>query len=285
MSDAAILEATDVRVAINGKQIVHGADLRLERGELLALVGPNGAGKSTLARAIAGLQPLTGGQVRWDGHELGALRGRRLAQIRAFVPQRPRVPEGITVREAVAIGRAPHLGLLQRPGAADRAAVEAALERADALRFADRFLTTLSGGEQQRVHVAVGLAQDTPVLMADEPTSALDLGATAQMARLLRSLADDGLAVVLVVHDLALAAAVADRVVVLSEGRTVAEGAPTAVLTPERLAAVWQVDARLRAEAGGATSLHVAWLGDRGGDAPTGGDAGRADDGAPPPSA
>lgn len=255
-----LLEARDVRVSIAGKPIVHGADLTLAAGELVAVVGPNGAGKSTLARAVAGLQPTVGGTIRWGGDDVRKLRGRQLAKLRAFVPQRPRVPEGITVREAVAIGRAPHLGLLQRAGQADRDVVEAALTRADALRFADRSLTTLSGGELQRVHVAVGLAQATPVLIADEPTSALDLGATAAMARLLRSLADDGLAVILVVHDLALAAAIADRVVVLSQGRTVAVGPPTEVLTPERLAEVWQVDAALRAEDGGRTSLHVSWL-------------------------
>ena len=111
--------------------------------------------------------------------------------------------------------------------------------------LAERKLTTLSGGELQRVQIAVGLAQEAPALIADEPTAHLDLGATAAVARLLRGLADDGLAVLLVVHDLALAAAVADRVVVLSRGRAVATGAPADVLDPDRLAEVWNVDAAL----------------------------------------
>ena len=136
------------------------------------------------------------------------------------------------------------------------------MERAGVTRFAERMLTTLSGGELQRVQIAVGLAQEAPVLMADEPTSHLDLGATVSVARLLRRLADDGLAVFLVVHDLALAAAVADKVVVMSRGRSVAAGPPAEVLVRERLAEVWDVDAELDTGSLGQTALRVAWLGD-----------------------
>ena len=120
-------------------------------------------------------------------------------------------------------------------------------------------LTTLSGGELQRVQIAVALAQDAPVLLADEPTSHLDLGATVEVARLLRRLADEGLAVLLVAHDLALAAAVADRVVVLADGRAVATGPPAEALGDGRLAEVWGVDASLQATEG-RTALSVAWL-------------------------
>jgi iron complex transport system ATP-binding protein len=260
---AAALEVAGLTVEIGGTPIVHGADLRVERGELVAVVGPNGAGKSTLARAAAGFQRRSSGEVRWMGKDLGELRGRALARIRAFVPQRPRVPAGLTVRDAVRIGRSPHIGPLQRATRADLEAVERAMERAAVTRFADRMLVTLSGGELQRVQIAVALAQEAPVLMADEPTSHLDLGATVSVARLLRSLADDGLAIFLVVHDLALAAAVADRVVVMSRGRTVADGIAPVVLAPERLAEVWDVDARLDAGPEGQTALRVAWLNDR----------------------
>ena len=138
-----------------------------------------------------------------------------------------------------------------------RRSVEHALERTGTLEFAERRLTTLSGGELQRVQIAVGLAQEAPVLIADEPTSHLDLGATAIVARLLRRLADDGLSVILVVHDLALAAAIADTVVVMADGRTAATGKPEVVLTPERLSDVWRVDASLDDRG----ALHVNWLG------------------------
>jgi iron complex transport system ATP-binding protein len=258
-----ILDAQDVRVAIGGVSILEGAELMLDAGQLVAVVGPNGAGKSTLVRAAAGIQRLSGGSVRWMGTDVGRLRGRRLARIRAFVPQRPRVPDGMSVREALRIGRSAQLGPLRRATRADHAAVDEALARAGVTQFADRRLTTLSGGELQRVQIAVGLAQGAPVLLADEPTSHLDLGATVDVARLLRRLADDGLAVLVVVHDLALAAAVADTVVVMSKGRSVASGPPDAVLGPERIAEVWEVDAALRRADGGRTALQVDWVGDR----------------------
>ncbi len=244
--------ARDVRVSAGDLEIVHGADLDVAAGELVAVVGPNGAGKSTLTRAVAGLQPMSG-EVLWDGAPLA---GRRLARMRAFIPQRAPVPAGVTVREAVALGRSPHIRPLGRPTRHDRDAVERALERTETLEFAERRLTTLSGGELQRVQIAVGLAQEAPVLIADEPTSHLDLGATATVARLLRGLADDGLSVVLVVHDLALAAAVADTVVVMSRGVAAAAGPPRDVLTPELLRDVWRVGAQLDEHG----ALRVDWL-------------------------
>lgn len=255
-----LLLARDVRVTIAGTPILHGADLHVARGELVAVVGPNGAGKSTLARAVAGLQKLAGGSVHWDEQELGGLRARRLARLRAFVPQRPRVPHGVTVRDAVRIGRSPHVGPLRRMTRADHDAVERAMERAGVERFATRALPTLSGGELQRVQIAVALAQEAPALIADEPTSHLDLGAAAGVARLLRRLAHDGLAVVLIVHDLALAAAVADRVVVMASGRSVAAGEAAEVLASDRLDAVWGVDAALETDDRGRTALRVRWL-------------------------
>jgi iron complex transport system ATP-binding protein len=256
-----LLRAEQVRVTIAGTPILHGADLHVAAGELVAVVGPNGAGKSTLARAVAGIQRTCGGSVRWGGEELGRIRARRLARLRAFVPQRPQVPAGVSVRDAVRIGRSPHVGPLQRMTHADHDAVARALARAGEEAFEQRMLTTLSGGELQRVQIAVALAQEAPALIADEPTSHLDLGAAAGVARLLRGLADDGLAVVLVVHDLALAAAVADRIVVMDGGRTVATGAAHEVLDAERIAAVWHVDAALEHDAAGRTALRVGWLG------------------------
>jgi iron complex transport system ATP-binding protein len=260
---APALEARDVRVEIGDKTILHTADLTLEAGKLVAIVGPNGAGKSTLARAVAGMQKTAAGAVHWMGDDLAKLRGRKLALRRAFVPPRARVPDGVTVTEAVRIGRSPHLKPLQRATRRDNAAIERAMERTGVTKFADRKLTTLSGGELQRVQIAVALAQEAPVLMADEPTSHLDLGATVAVAKLLRSLADEGLAVLLVAHDLSLAAAVADTVVVMSDGRTVAAGPPLETLSHERLDEVWGVDASVQAS-GHHTALHVAWLGGAG---------------------
>jgi len=256
----ALLAAREVRVAIGGVPILHGADVTLDAGELVAVVGPNGAGKSTFARAVAGLQGIAGGTVEWSGVDVRRLRGRRLARVRAFVPQRPRVPEGILVRDAVRIGRSPHVAPFRRMTRADREAVERAMARTGVERFAARPLTTLSGGELQRVQIAVALAQEAPVVIADEPTPHLDRGAAAGLARLLRELTEDGLGVLLVVHDLALAAALADRVVVLAHGRSVVTGAAAEVLGRERLAEVWRVDAALETDPDGRTGLRVAWL-------------------------
>ena len=258
-AEAQLLEARGIEVEIAGTRILRGADLALHAGELVAIVGPNGAGKSTLVRAVSGMQKPSAGEVSWSGRQLGEMRGRELARRRAFVPQRMPVPAGVNVREAVTIGRSSHLRPLRRLTGEDRDGVERAMERAQVTRFADRDLTTLSGGELQRVQIAIGLAQEAPVLIADEPTSQLDLGATISVADRLRALADGGLGVLLVVHDLALAAAIADRVVVVSSGLTVADGAAAEVLTSERLAEVWGANAQL-VEHEGRTALHVAWL-------------------------
>jgi iron complex transport system ATP-binding protein len=257
-----LLRARDVAVTIDGVEILRGADLDLEAGELVAIVGPNGAGKSTLVRAVSGLHRPSAGTVAWSGRDLREMRGRELAKVRAFVPQRMPVPSGVSVREAVTIGRSALLRPLGRMTGADRSGIDAAMERAGVTNFAARALTTLSGGELQRVQIAIGLAQEAPVLIADEPTSQLDLGAAIDVAGLLRKLVDEGLGVLLVVHDLALAAATADRVVVVNEGGTDATGLATDVLTPRRLRRIWGADARLTAEQG-RTGLHVAWLGSK----------------------
>ena len=256
-----MLDVESARLSIGGNDILRGADLHVPAGRLVAIVGPNGAGKSTLVRVAAGLQKPDTGSVRWDGVDIRKLGPKRLAKMRAFVPQRGNVPTGVTVREVVELGRAPHLGPLRRPTRADHEAVDRALERTRTTELEERRLSTLSGGELQKVQIAIALAQDAPALMADEPTSSLDLGASSSIVRLLRRLAhEDSLTVIVVVHDLALAAAIADEVVVVSEGMTVASGAPGEVLTPDRLAEVWNVEADIEHSDTGRTALHVNWL-------------------------
>ncbi|MDQ5894036.1 MAG: transporter ATP-binding protein [Actinomycetota bacterium] len=257
--EAPLLDARDVRVEIAGEVILESASLTLERGELVAVVGPNGAGKSTFARAFCGLRRPEGGRVEWKGVPLASLRGRRLADVRAYVPQSAQVPNGVTVESAVRIGRSTHLKPLQGLTAADREVVAQSIARAKMEGFEDRDLSTLSGGEMQRVQIAIALAQGAPVLIADEPTAQLDLGATASISKMLRELVADGMGVVLIVHDLALAAAIADRVVVMSHGRTIATGTPEAVLTSQLISEVWDVEAEL-VQKEGRSALHVEWL-------------------------
>lgn len=257
--EAPLLEAAGVGVQIGRTEILKSASLTLERGELVALVGPNGAGKSTFARAFCGLRRPDRGTVAWMGQDLAGLKGRRLARVRAFVPQRAQVPAGVTVEDAVRIGRSSHLKPLQGLTARDRRVVADSIARARMDGFEKRHLHTLSGGEMQRVQIAIALAQGAPVLVADEPTAQLDLGAIVAVSRMLRELVADGIGVVLIVHDLALAAAIADRVVVLADGRTIATGTPDRVLTPELIAEVWGVEARM-VHHQGRSALHVEWL-------------------------
>lgn len=256
---APLLEARDVEVTIGRDRILESCSLVLERGELVAVVGPNGAGKSTFARAFCGLRRPDGGEVRWMGVDLASLRGRRLAGVRAYVPQRAQVPAGVTVRSAVNIGRSTHLKPLQGLTSEDREVVSESIARARMEGFEERDLGTLSGGEMQRVQIAIALAQGAPVLVADEPTAQLDLGATAAISKMMRELVSEGLGVVLIVHDLALAAAIADRVVVMSSGRTIATGTPEQVLTTQLISDVWGVEAEL-VQRDGRAALHVEWI-------------------------
>ena len=256
---APLLVAEEVGVTIGRTEILKSASLTLEQGELVAVVGPNGAGKSTFARAFCGLRRPDRGTVRWMGQDLAGLKGRRLARVRAFVPQRAQVPNGVTVDDAVRIGRSAHLKPLQGLTGEDREAVADAIVRARLAGFEERLLSTLSGGEMQRVQIAIALAQGSPVLVADEPTAQLDLGAIVSVSKLLRALVADGLGVVLIVHDLALAAAIADRVVVMSHGETIATGPPDDVLTPQLISEVWHVEAEM-VQHQGRSALHVEWL-------------------------
>jgi iron complex transport system ATP-binding protein len=235
-------------VDVRGASFAYGAAPALQdvsfaarAGEFVGLLGPNGAGKSTLVRLAAGLLAPAAGEVRLAGLDPHGAPRRTVAQVCALVPQEPNVAWPFTVREAVMMGRAPRQGLLAVPSRFDRGAVEGALEACDLVHLADRRLDALSGGERRRVFFARALAQEPRVLLLDEPTAFLDLGHQVAAMRMASVAARAGLCVVAVLHDLNLAAAACDRVVVLSRGRVVAEGPPAAVLTAERVSEVWGV--------------------------------------------
>jgi iron complex transport system ATP-binding protein len=206
-------------------------------GEWVGLIGPNGAGTSSLLRAIAHLVKHDG-VVSVDGASTAPLSRRQRAQLIAYVPQQPELPAGMAVLEYALLGRTPHIPYFGVEGEQDRALCLDILERLGLAPLADRTLSTLSGGELQRVVLARALAQDAPVLLLDEPTSALDLGRRVDALELVDELRRErGLTVLSAMHDLTLAAQFADRLILLSDGRIVSAGAPRDVLDEQVLSA------------------------------------------------
>jgi len=258
---APALRADGVSIAYDGVDVVHDALLELRPGCVTALIGPNGSGKSTLLRTLARLQQArTGSLSLGDGDGSGTTTGAPRADTRdsetdalalsprdfarrvAMLTQGRPTPSGLTVRDVVEFGRHPHRGRWGRGDADGSVAVDRALDLTGVAQLAGRGVDQLSGGQLQRVWLASCLAQDTGVLLLDEPTTYLDLRYQVELLDLVRELADDRrIAVGVVLHDLDQAAALADRIVVLSEGRIVAEGEPSAVLTPRLLSDVWGI--------------------------------------------
>jgi iron complex transport system ATP-binding protein len=235
------LRAEGLVLGYGRRTVVHGVTLEVTSGELVALVGPNGSGKSTLLRGLARLHRPEAGKVTLDGADLFRLRARAVARQLAVLPQQPRVPADLTVRELVWRGRYPHQGLLQRATPADIAAVQRAMDATATIELADRPLIELSGGEQQRAWIALALAQEPHVLLLDEPTSSLDIGHQVEVMQLLRELVRGGMAVAVVLHDLTLAARYADRIVAVRDGVIAFDGPPGEVLEPRALEAVFGV--------------------------------------------
>lgn len=245
----AAIEARGVRVTLDRVEILRGVDLTVAVGEWVTVIGPNGAGKSTLLRAISGLLPATG-EVTLLGRPLARRRRRERAQLVATVAQAPVVPPGMVVFDYTLLGRNPYLPPLGRESAADVAAVVEVLSQLELTELAGRRLETLSGGERQRVFLARALAQGPRVLLLDEPTSALDIGHQQEVLELVDTLRrEHGLTVVATMHDLSIAGEYADRLVLLADGRVVAAGPASEVLTEEILARHYR--ARVRIVPGG----------------------------------
>ncbi|MGW0324275.1 heme ABC transporter ATP-binding protein [Nocardia sp. NPDC003183] len=231
------LRATGLTVERGTRTVLDEVDFQVAAGEIVALVGPNGAGKSSLLAALAGELEPSAGTVKLEGHALSHWTPADMARRRAVLPQSHAVGFPFTAREVVAMGRAPWL---HTPAAGDDdALISASLAATDVTHLATRVFPSLSGGERARVALARVLAQDTATLLLDEPTAALDLGHQEAVLRLAATRAAEGAAVVVVVHDLGVAAAYADRVTVLDAGRVAADGPPREILTRELLTAVY----------------------------------------------
>jgi len=231
------VSATEIDVAYGRDVVVHAASISLDAGTVTALIGPNGSGKSTLLRALARLHPPVAGAVTFaDGADLRALSGRDLAQRITMLSQQRTAPGGLCVRELVEFGRHPHRSRWGGRDPEGPAAIERAMALTGLTPIADRPVQALSGGQAQRVWLASCLAQDTALLLLDEPTTFLDLRYQVEILDVIRDLADQhGVGVGVVLHDLDQAAAIADRLLLLEDGRITATGAPEDVLTPTNL--------------------------------------------------
>jgi len=241
----------DLSVRYGKKTVVHGFSDTVRPGDWLCLIGPNGAGKSSILRAICGLTPHEG-EVLVDGSPLRLRGPRRRAELVAYVPQSPQLPDDMSAFDYVLLGRTPYISYFGADSAQDRAMVGDVLQRLDLADFADRHLGSLSGGEQQRLVIARALAQEAPILLLDEPTSALDIGHQQQALELVDRLRrEHGLTVVSAMHDLTLAGLYADRLALLHEGHLVIEGSAAHVLRPETLAEFYGVSVSVHHEPDG----------------------------------
>jgi ABC-type cobalamin/Fe3+-siderophores transport system ATPase subunit len=216
-----------------------GVSIDVPSGSFYAVLGPNGSGKSTLMKALLGVAPLTSGRVTVDERATASWSRRDLAKRIGAVPQSESIAFPLTTREMVSMGRYPHLGPLAAEGEADRAAVARALEACAVLDLADRDVSTLSGGELQRVRIARALAQEPRALVLDEPTASLDIRHEMGILELLRVSANGGMTVLLITHGLDVAAQFADRMLLLSKGSVAAQGTPAEVVREDTLTKVY----------------------------------------------
>ena len=240
------LTAERLRLAYDDRVVVDGLDLALADGSFTAIVGPNGCGKSTVLRALGRLLRPAAGQVLLDGRSIARTPTREVARVLGLLPQTPVAPDGLTVAELVARGRHPHQSWLRQWSRVDEAVVAEALAWTDLTELADRPVDELSGGQRQRAWISMALAQGTDLLLLDEPTTYLDLSHQIDVLELVGRLhAERGRTVVVVLHDLNLAARYAERLVVMKNGVLVASGAPADVLTEELLAEVFELEARV----------------------------------------
>jgi iron complex transport system ATP-binding protein len=222
--------------------IIEGIDLEIRAGEVTVLIGPNGCGKSTLLKTVARIVKPRAGTITVEGKDVGRTPAKEMGRTVAYLPQSPVVPASITVEQLVGYGRAPHQSLLGFRSARDIELVDHAIETTGLGELRSKPVSDLSGGQRQRAFVAMAIAQDTPYVMLDEPTTFLDIRHQFDTLDLVRQLNAAGRTSVVVLHDIAQAARYGHRLVVMRDGRIVAEGKPGDVVTPQMIREVYHVD-------------------------------------------
>ncbi len=243
MTTQHVLSAQSLSLSYGDRTVIDGLDLEVPPGRITAIIGANGCGKSTLLRALARLLRPSAGAVMLDGAPLQGRSSKEVARVLGLLPQSPTAPEGITVSDLVGRGRHPHQGLMARWSRHDYDVVATALEATGTADLADRSIDELSGGQRQRVWIAMALAQETDVLLLDEPTTFLDVAHQVEVLDLLTDLnRHRGTTIVMVLHDMNLAARYADHVLALRQGRVVAGGPPGEVMDAALIREVFELD-------------------------------------------
>jgi iron complex transport system ATP-binding protein len=242
----AVLHTAGLTLTYGQRTVIEGLTAEIPAGKITMIVGANACGKSTLLRGLSRLLKPASGTVTPDGKDIHARPARQLARSLGLLPQHPTAPDGITVRDLVGRGRYPHQGFFRSRSADDERAVQGALTATETLELAERNVDELSGGQRQRVWIAMALAQETDVLLLDEPTTYLDLAHQVEVLDLITDLnRERGTTVVIVLHDLNLAARYADHVIAMKNGRIVAEGAARDVVTENMVKNVFGLDCRI----------------------------------------
>ncbi len=256
--DAPQLTARGLTAGYPGRRVIEDLDLEITPGRITMIIGANACGKSTLLGVLARLRAPLAGSVLLDGVDVAGLSRGRFARTVGLLPQHPTAPDGLSVAELVARGRHPHRALFRRWSPADSRIVDDAMARTGVSELADRPVGDLSGGQRQRVWIAMALAQDPQILLLDEPTTFLDLSHQLEVLDLLRELnRTRGTTIVVVLHELNLAARYADELIVMSHGRIVGHGTPGEVLTPEIVSQAFSLDALIIPDPLTATPLVV----------------------------
>lgn len=257
------LAAHQLRLGYGDRIVVDGLDLELRTGSITTIIGPNGCGKSTLLRALGRLLKPRAGQVTLDGVDVASLRTREVARVLSMLPQAPVSPEGLTVADLVARGRHPHQRWFRQWSSDDESTVDDALAETGVADLADRAVDELSGGQRQRVWISMSLAQGTDLLLLDEPTTYLDLAHAMEVMDLVERLRTDlGRTIVMVLHDLNMAARYSDRLIVMKDGAIVRQGPPRDVLDADMLLDVFGLNALVIDDPVGGGPLVVP-IGDR----------------------